>query len=191
MSLGQFFFKYRSYTPIPLVLMVIYFARPTMAGIITGLIFITLGESIRIHANRYAGGATRTVKVGASALCTSGPFARVRNPLYIGNMFLYTGIVLFAGAPSVPLMMAITWGFFVIQYSLIVSLEEETLRTKFGKEYENYCINVPRLLPRLKAWAGDDDRQPKTIKATLKIEKRTLQNIAVIMVIIILRSVLS
>ncbi len=191
MSLGNFFFKYRSYTPIPLVLILIYFARTTPAGIITGLVFIVLGESIRIYANRYAGGATRTVKVGASALCTSGPFARVRNPLYVGNMLLYTGVVFFAGAPSMPFMLLLTWAFFIIQYALIIDLEETTLKQKFGLEYETFCSNVPRLIPRLKAWSNNDDRVPKSIRATLKIEKRTLQNIIVVLIIIILRTVLT
>ncbi|MFH1851084.1 MAG: isoprenylcysteine carboxylmethyltransferase family protein [Candidatus Neomarinimicrobiota bacterium] len=190
MELRQFFFKYRSYTPIPLVLILIYFARPKFSGILIGLVFILLGEATRITANRYAGGATRTTKIGAAALCTSGPFAHLRNPLYFGNMLLYTGVVFFAGAPSVTAMLILTWTFFIIQYSLIISLEEETLVKKFGDEYETFRRHVPRLIPRLTPWAGPDDRQPRSFQSTLKIEKRTLQNILAILIVIILRSLL-
>jgi len=189
MDIRKFFFKNRSYTPIPLVLILIYFAQPTFLGILLGLVIILIGESIRIYANRYAGGATRTTKVGAKKLCTSGPFAYVRNPLYVGNMVIYTGVVLFAGAPSVIAMMILTWSFFVIQYSLIVSLEEETLRDLFGEEYRVYCKYVPRLLPRLSAWENDDNRVPASFSKTFKVEKRTLQNIALILIIILLRSI--
>ena len=115
MDIRQFFFKNRSYTPIPLVFILIYFTQPTFFGILLGLVVILIGESIRIYANRYAGGVTRTTKVGAKKLCTAGPFAYVRNPLYVGNMVIYTGVVLFAGAPSVIAMMILTWAFFVIQ----------------------------------------------------------------------------
>ncbi len=188
MDIRQFFFKNRSFTPVPLVLILIYFTRPSFSGAVIGLAFIALGELIRITANRYAGGATRTTSVGASSLVTSGPFAYVRNPLYLGNMIIYTGVVFFAGAPSVPAMMMITWAFFVIEYSLIISLEEETLREKFGEEYRVFCQYVPRLLPRLKAWDNPDDRIPRSVKETLKIEKRTLQNIGGILVIILIRS---
>ncbi|NQT96609.1 MAG: isoprenylcysteine carboxylmethyltransferase family protein [Candidatus Marinimicrobia bacterium] len=189
MDIRQFFFKNRSYTPIPLVLILIYFARPTFLGIVLGLLVILLGESIRIYANRFAGGATRTTRVGAAALCTAGPFTYVRNPLYVGNMIIYSGVVFFAGAPSVPAMLILTWAFFLIQYSLIVALEEETLTEKFGEQYRVFCKYVPRIVPRFTAWQNADDRIPHTITNTLKIEKRTLQNILVILIIILIRSV--
>ena len=86
----------------------------------------------------YAGGVTRTRNVGAPQLCTSGPYAFVRNPLYVGNMMMYLGIVFIAGAANVYLMAATTVGFFLIQYSLIISLEEETLKGLFGNSYEEY-----------------------------------------------------
>ncbi len=189
MDIRRFLFKNRSYTPIPLVFLLIYFARPSFWGVAFGLIFIFWGEAIRIYANRYAGGATRTTKVGAAALCTSGPFAYVRNPLYLGNMIIYTGVVLFAGTPSVPAMLFLTWAFFIIQYSLIIALEEETLVGKFGDEYRTFCTYVPRLVPRVSAWHNSDDRVPRTIKNTLKIEKRTFQNILAILFIILVRSI--
>ena len=33
-----------------------------------------------------------------------------------------------------------------------MAYEEPTLREKFGAEYEEYCRNVPRIVPRLTAW---------------------------------------
>ena len=97
MDIRQFFFKYRSYTPIPLVLVLLYFSNPFQPAIYFGIGLLAVGESIRIWAVRYAGGRTRTRKVGAPKLVTSGPFAYVRNPLYLGNMLMYLGIVLIAG----------------------------------------------------------------------------------------------
>ena len=41
----------------------------------------------------------------------------------------------------------------VVAVALFVQLyEEPTLRRMFGVEYEEYCRNVPRWLPRVRAW---------------------------------------
>ena len=138
MNIGNFFFKYRSYTPIPLAVVIIYNAQYTNAYIVLGLIFIIFGESIRFWAVSHAGGITRTTTVGAAKLCTSGPFAYTRNPLYIGNMLMYNGIVLIAGASNIFAILMLTWLFFIIQYFLIINLEEQTLPRIFGTTYINY-----------------------------------------------------
>jgi len=187
MDIRNFFFKNRSYTPIPLALMIIYFSMPMLPYLWYGLACLVIGESIRFWAVRYAGGITRTTNVGAPALCSSGPFAHVRNPLYIGNLFLFSGIVLVAGAPNIWAMLVVTWIFFIIQYALIIDLEEKTLTGLFGDEYEIYRQNVPRLFPRFISWKNDDKRNPMVLLKTLKTEKRTLQNIFLIIVFILIR----
>ncbi|NOZ03799.1 MAG: isoprenylcysteine carboxylmethyltransferase family protein [FCB group bacterium] len=187
MDIRQFFFKYRSYTPIPLALLIIYFSKPALPYLWIGLVFLIAGESIRVAAVRYAGGVTRTTNVGAPSLCTAGPYAHTRNPLYIGNMLMYTGIVLIAGAPNIWLMLAVTWAFFLTQYALIVALEEETLEKLFGEEYRVYRKNVPALIPRLKPWPNQDKRKPAALKKTLETERRTLQNVVLILFFILLR----
>jgi len=149
MDLREFFFKYRSYTPIPIGVMIVYFARPEILYVYIGAMLLCAGEIIRIWSVSYAGGETRTRNVGAKKLCSAGPYAFVRNPLYAGNMFMYVGIVFIAGAANLWLMIATTLTFFIIQYSLIVALEEEKLEELFGQEYQIYKKNVPAVLPRL------------------------------------------
>ena len=127
MDIRRFFFQYRSFTPVPVALMIIYFAGANSTHRVSGIFLLLLGEGIRIWAVSHAGGATRTREVGAPSLCTSGPYAQTRNPLYVGNMLMYVGIVLIAGTPNELIAATATAAFFVVQYSLIVSLEEETL----------------------------------------------------------------
>jgi len=153
-----------------------------------GLSLAIIGESIRINAVRYAGGATRTTKVGAPSLCTSGPYARTRNPLYLGNMIIYCGVTLIAGGQFMWEFLLAVFVFFTFQYSMIISLEEETLIDLFGDDYETYQRNVPRLFPRIYSWLGTDDRSPTPITKTLQTEKRTLQNIAFILLLIAART---
>jgi len=188
MDIRNFFFKYRSYTPIPIGVMILFFSRPNNSYVFLGLAFLIAGESIRLWAVSYAGGITRTRKVGAPKLCSSGPYSYVRNPLYVGNMFMYLGFVFIGGAANIFLMAATTLGFFLIQYSLIISLEEETLNGLFDANYTRYKENVPAIFPRLTPWKNDDLRTPKTIFKTLKTEKRTLQNVAFILILLYFRN---
>ena len=142
MDIRNFFFKNRSFTPIPVALSIIYFAQSDNNYILFGAITLLVGEAIRMWSVSYAGGETRTTKVGAPSLCTAGPYGFVRNPIYVGNMLMYLGIVIIAGSPNLALMIITTMTFFLIQYSLIISLEEEKLSELFGEEYNVYRKNV-------------------------------------------------
>lgn len=184
----EFFFRNRSYTPIPLVLVILYFADKEGSIWLPGVFLVVLGEWVRLNGVRHAGRRTRTRKVGAKKLCTSGPFAHVRNPLYLGNMMIYSSMVLIAGGAIPLVMLAATLLFFAMQYSLIISLEEETLAKLFGKDYERYKKAVPRWIPRLRRWiAGANESSPSPWFNTLKIEKRTLQTIAAFLLVLIIR----
>ena len=184
MDLRYFLFSNRSFTPIPLVLAILYLSSLSYPYFIIGIGLILVGESIRIYGVRFAGGATRTREIGAPSLCTSGPYSRCRNPLYLGNMIIYCGVVLMAGGQFLWPLLFIVFFFFMLQYSMIISLEEETLVKLFGNEYQLYRESVPRLFPRISPWVGIDKRVPLTIIQTLKTEKRTLQNIIIIIILI-------
>ena len=188
MDIRGFFFKYRSYTPIPIGIMIVYFARPEIIYVCIGLGLLLTGETIRIWSVSYAGGETRTRNVGAKKLCSSGPYAFVRNPLYVGNMFMYVGIVFIAGAANILLMVATTLVFFTVQYSLIIALEEEKLEELFGRKYQIYKKNVPAVFPRAFRWEGADNQSAKGIIKNLRTEKRTIQNVMFILLLIILRT---
>ena len=188
MDIRQFFFKYRSYTPIPIAILILYFSLEHSPYYPLGLLMLMFGELIRIWAVSYAGGKTRTRKVGAPELCTSGPYSFTRNPLYLGNMFMYIAISNIAGAPNLILMISTVFTFFIIQYTFIVSLEEETLTTLFGEQYINYKKHVPAIFPRLRPWNGGGTAKRRPILKTIKTEKRTLQNVLLILTLIVLRS---
>lgn len=181
MDFRQFFFKLRSYTPIPLLLLLLLTAQPDVRAYLWGLGLIFLGELIRMWAVAHAGGATRTRNVGAPDFVTSGPFAHTRNPLYIANTMIYVGIVCLAGGHA--LWIAIAVAFSILQYSMIVSLEEETLEKLFGVEYALYRRGVPRWLPRLLPWDWSLPREPDW-KDAWRNEKHTRLNIIAAAVIL-------
>ena len=143
---------------------------------------ILFGELIRFWAVRYAGGRTRTKNVGATTLHLR-IYSRTRNPLYIGNLIIYTGVVLSGGVHMIVLILVIVY--FTFQYSMIISLEEQRLLKLFGQSYANYKNHVPRIIPLLKPWTKGSKITPASISKTLTTEKRTLQNIFILFCIII------
>ena len=80
--------------------------------------------------------------------------------------------------------------FFLLQYSLIISLEEEVLKNKFGKEYDLYKESVPRLIPSVLPWSDRIIIKPRSWRKTFMIERRTLQSMLFSLLIILLRSLL-
>ena len=133
-DLRNFLFSYRSFTPIPIAVTIIYFSHPVLPYLYIGLGLIFIGELTRINAVRYAGGVTRTMKVGAPSLCTAGPYSITRNPLYFGNMIIYCGIVFTAGGVHMWQLLFLTFIYFTFQYSMIISLEEERLKQQNSAE---------------------------------------------------------
>ena len=84
-------------------------------------------------------------------LVVVGCYRYVRNPMYVGIFAGWLGLwVVFGRANLTALTVALVA---VVSVALFVSLyEEPTLRKLFGADYEEYCRNVPRWLPRTRAW---------------------------------------
>ena len=141
--IGHILFRLRSLTPIPFILVLIFFSRPVPFPIALGCLLIALGEWLRVWAVGYAGGSTRTRSLGAARdLVTTGPYAYVRNPLYLGNLLLSLGVCIFA---DVYWMIAILVVGFLIQYIPIIRSEETYLLETCGDRYRAYCASVPSL----------------------------------------------
>ena len=185
MKLGKFLFRHRSYTPIPLILFLLVFASPNWILFFSGLFIILTGELIRFNGVAYAGRATRTTrKAGAGRLITDGPFAYVRNPLYIGNYLISLGMVVMSGA-FFPWMILIHFVLFFFQYQNIVLYEEESLKKKFS-DYQDYFSHVNRWLPRLTPFPGRNPISPDYTKA-LRSEKNTIQAFVSVTILILIR----
>jgi protein-S-isoprenylcysteine O-methyltransferase Ste14 len=187
-DIRQWMFRYRSYTPIPFLILMILFAASTPWSLALGGVVVLAGEAIRFWGVSIAGAETRTTgSVGGTYLITTGPFAFVRNPLYLGNMTMYAGLGMMSLAlfPWL-LLIAMTW--FYVQYTLIVDKEEEYLRERFGTPYEEYCRHVRRFFPRLTAYRSSSP-PPKRFSfgEGIDSERRTLQAITIVVVLLLVR----
>jgi len=82
-------------------------------------------------------------------LVVSGLFRYVRNPMYVAVVSLILGQGLFFGSVRVLAYGIAVWVGF---YLFVLIYEEPTLRNAYGPEYEEFCANVPRWIPRLRPW---------------------------------------
>lgn len=106
-----------------------------------GILLFLAGWTIRIWAQKHLG---YRLKVKRS-LTSSGPYALVRNPIYIGNTLLIVAAVV---ASEVLWMIPLTLLWCAAVYSLVVRYEERHLAEKYGEAYLSYLTAVPRWLPR-------------------------------------------
>jgi protein-S-isoprenylcysteine O-methyltransferase Ste14 len=154
---GRFFFKYRDYLFPILFVPLALCTRPRMflgdprAELwldVAGVLLVAGGQSLRalVIGLCYIQRGGQKKQIHASKLLQVGLFAHSRNPLYVGNLMIVTGIVLVHNGPWMYLVML---PFFVFVYASIVAAEETFLRREFGLEYADYCRRVPRFLPNL------------------------------------------
>lgn len=120
----------------------LWLAKPRPASLLAGSCVAMVGLVIRALAS----GHVRKNE----QLTTSGPYAYLRNPLYFGSLVLASG---FAVAALSWWVLAAMLLMFVAIYLPVIRSEEEFLRSQFP-EYEDYASQVPRLIPRLRAFGN-------------------------------------
>lgn len=159
---GGALFRARSATPVAVLLIVLLW--PTPGGIGLGRLaasgaLIAAGEALRLWAVGVAGKLTRTRGGNVKTLVASGPFALVRNPLYVANFAIAYGLVTLS---RVGWLLWVFPPLFAVQYAAIVAWEERVLAAAFGPAYDRYRRGVRRWVPSRPrrgeagghAWAG-------------------------------------
>jgi protein-S-isoprenylcysteine O-methyltransferase Ste14 len=161
------------------------FAKPTLLTMSIGFLIALIGELIRFLGVCYIGSESRTTgRVGGTKLMVSGPFAYVRNPLYIGNILIYSGIGIMSNA-LFPYLLIIAVVFFVVQYYMIIIDEEEYLRNEFKEDFEDYFKNVNRFFPKCYAYKKGQTKFNFDFKKGVSSEKRTIQGFSISVILLI------
>jgi protein-S-isoprenylcysteine O-methyltransferase Ste14 len=146
--LGAWTFRHRSWLPVPLGLAVVVLKTGEMDGpwpVTLGVTLLVVGELLRLWAVRHIGTISRTrTATRQGPLIMSGPFRMVRNPLYLGNWLIWTGLVV---ASRLLWMLPIAWAVFALQYGTMVIWEEARLRSMFGRQCDRYALDVSRWVP--------------------------------------------
>ena len=152
-SLGNRFFRWRSY--LPLFLGVLFIAallsyrhpeaapHPGRAWQMGCLLLSGLGLTLRCYTVGFAPRGTsgrNTRGQVAEVLNTSGMYSLVRNPLYLGNFLMWLGLALFIQVWWCTLIVVLC---FTLFYERIIFAEEKYLREKFGAAF----VTGPKRLP--------------------------------------------
>src|SRR5882672_10005690 len=146
--LGGWLFRYRTSLPLPAAIAILTLrigeAPPSAVLVGSGVAVTVIGELIRLWGVYHIGAISRTRSERLGPLVASGPFARLRNPLYVGNIALWVGFALTARlvwlAPVILALLA-------LEYHAIVRWEEMLLESRLGQAYRDYAARVPRWIP--------------------------------------------
>ena len=160
---GNFLFKHRGEIPIILFILaipVVYFTGTNnfqsatqdiimwVAIALSVLGFIIRAISIGTTPKGTSGRNTKEGQV-AESLNTTGIYSTVRHPLYLGNYFMWIGIVLFTF--NFEFIVIITFAFW-LYYERIMFAEERFLERKFGDAYMDWANRTPAFIPCLKKY---------------------------------------
>lgn len=134
---------------IPLALgavLLVILGAPTPASLILGGLCVLLGEGIRV----WAGGHLNRNK----EITMSGPYAYVRDPLYLGRFFLLVGFCVMAwGYNWITLILGLSV-FFLNYMPRKHRKETARLENLFGEAYVKYASHTRSLIPRLRPYPG-------------------------------------
>jgi len=129
----------------PLVGYLVFFSAPDDRFLLPAVLFLAFGVLLRLWSNGYA------IKMGK--LTTSGPYAFIRNPLYLGTMSIALGIVVLLREYWLGVLFAVVMG---VVYRRTILQEEKMLEKKFGASYRDYKQSVPGLWPGLNPYLKGD-----------------------------------
>jgi protein-S-isoprenylcysteine O-methyltransferase Ste14 len=186
--LGGWLFRQRTWLPLPLAAALIFIPAPPTVTVspfwIGGMVLVAAGESLRLWSVHHIGVISRTRSGRLGPLVTTGPFALVRNPLYLGNIALWAGFAVIARLPwLVPIVVVLL----AAEYHAIVRWEEELLGSRLGDGYREYLRRVHRWLPSWTRPSAPDVTATFSWRDTLFSERGTLIAIAVGMLLLALK----
>lgn len=116
---------------------------PTAASLL-GLALVTLGFLVILRVFRVNAFAASTIRVEAEQpVISTGPYAIVRHPMYVGGLFLFLGL---------PLALGSYWGLLVAVFALGMLvwrlIDEERFLRRNLPGYDAYCQKTRyRLVP--------------------------------------------
>jgi protein-S-isoprenylcysteine O-methyltransferase Ste14 len=164
-KLGEWLFRHRTALPLPIAAVILGLgvgqAPPSVLLVTAGVAVTAAGELIRLWGVRHIGAISRTRSHRLGPLVATGPFALIRNPLYVGNILIWVGFAMSARLAWLAPLIVLLLG---AEYHAIVRWEESLLVARLGDAYRDYAARVPRWFPTLSRRERKDRRE--TISST-------------------------
>jgi len=139
-----------------------YLSKPNLLSLVIGGVIVFLGQAVRV----WAGGHL----MRNQEITTSGPYAHLRDPFYLGRMMLIIGFCIMAwGYAWIVLIIAL--GVFFFNYiPRKYRKEMKRLEKIFGQEYVDYAAYTRSLIPRIKPYPKAKQR-PWSLELFLRENK--------------------
>lgn len=134
----KFWMRWRVRASYPVAAAFWLLAAPSLHSIVVGGIIAAFGLFIRGFASGYLR--------KDQELAVGGPYARTRNPLYLGSALIAAGLAMAGRSWWAGGFVAV---YFASFYYAVMRNEEQDLRARFGAVYESYAARVPFFLPAL------------------------------------------
>jgi protein-S-isoprenylcysteine O-methyltransferase Ste14 len=125
-----------------LVAVCAYFARPDTGTVSIGLALAVVGQVFRIYAAGYI--------FKNKQLASTGPYALVRHPLYLGNFIILIGFTIASANLYVAAGVAV---FFLVWYPAAIVYEDSKLENIFGDEWREWSKNIRAITPGRARWS--------------------------------------
>ncbi len=188
---GNWLFKRRSWLPVFFIvagIAAMYLTNrqailfdPAKEMIFLGIALI--GEAVRIltvgFAPRNTSGRNTTAGQVAEELNTTGAYSILRHPVYLGNLLMWLGPVLFVRSfVFIVIFFLVYW----LYYERIMFAEEQFLRVRFGDAYDKWAEKVNAFIPGFRGYIKPS--LPFSVRAVLKREYNSFLNIFLIFVLL-------
>lgn len=188
---GNWLFRRRSWLPATVILLALVYIfiaanRSTIFfNYLYEILFIIvslLGEVIRSYTVGYVPRNTsgrNVIDQLAEELNTTGIYSTVRNPLYVGNFFMWLGPVLFLRSVWCVIIFVLAYWLY---YERIIFAEEQFLRRKFGEAYDTWAFRVKAVLPGFRNYLPAV--LPFSFKNVLKREYNSITNVFIVFAVL-------
>jgi protein-S-isoprenylcysteine O-methyltransferase Ste14 len=148
--------RFRQLAGVAFVVWMTLAGRPEPRLWLVGAVLAALGMLVRFWASGYV--------MKNEVLATVGPYARVRHPLYVGNLLICAGFCAASGLWwSVPVALAML----LVFYPQTIRYEDQKLRRLFPGDWDRWAAETRALLPRLTPYEGNGERVPWSLSRSL------------------------
>lgn len=144
---------------------------PRLRDVLAALPIVLVGVAFRVWARCYFTRGSDTRRIQAHRLIVFGPYRRVRNPLYVGNVAIAVGLAL---ALTDPIGAAVLLAALLLFYTGVIRSEEAVLERTYGESYLAFKRRVPRWLPALVPAPADPDAPPAQVAHALRKEAQRI-----------------
>lgn len=175
------------------ILILIYFSQPTAVSLAIGMVPIVAGQLLRVWA---AGHLVKNKR-----LTTTGPYAYVKNPLYVGAITIVMGFCIVGMPPwnlqftyrdpRFVLYIIFLAAFFLYYMPRKMKIEGDRLRAIYGDDYTRYEKSVPDMIPQLRPYRSGDDTRWTWAQTVDNSEHGTIMSLVVGLGLMLLRTWLS